>query len=141
MPAGHAFGTWTTFASETWTTGWQWRHVFVHEVGEGHELFFAQLAVAILIEFGEQFFGLRHFRRAIVATIGTVAVVVAIRTLAIVMTVWMMTIAVMPAVIIAIFLFLMTRMLITIAIVTSLTMASLHELTHFLAGFLAFVVA
>jgi hypothetical protein len=95
--------------------------VLVDPIGQGHELFLAQLAVAVLVEPGEQFFGLRHIRRSIVTAVGAV-----------------MTIRAMAIAITAIF--FMARPLITVAIVTSLTMASFHELPHLLAGFLSFVV-
>jgi hypothetical protein len=74
MPAGRSVGTRTTIGSEAWAAGRRWWHVFMNEFGERYELFLAQFAVAIFIEFGEQFFGLRHFGRTIMAAIGAAAV-------------------------------------------------------------------
>ncbi len=150
MPAAHTIGIWTTFGCDARATGRRWRHVLVDVFGEGHELFFAQLAVAVLIELGKHFFGLRHFGRTIVVAIWAAAVVMTVWAVTIsMMTISMMTISMMTVTIMAISImsaaifavFFVPRSLTAFAIVTSLTMASLHELTHFLAGFLAFIVA
>jgi hypothetical protein len=125
MAARRAIGARATIGGHA-RTSWRRRwHVFVDEVGQGHELFFAQLAVAVFIELREQLFGLGHFGRAIVMAVWTV-------------TISIVSVAIMAISITPIF---MPAVLTAFAIVTSLTMAFAHELAHFLTGFLAFVVA
>jgi hypothetical protein len=130
MTVRRSIGTGATIAGKMRTAWRRGRHVFVDEVGERHELFFAQLAVAVFIEFREQLFGLGHFGRAIMLTVRTMSVWA--------MRVWIGSIGMMPLASTSV---VVPAALAALAIVTSLTMAFTHQFAHFLAGFLTLVVA
>jgi hypothetical protein len=131
VTARRTIGSWTTIGSEAGTFR-RGRHVLVDVFRKSHELFFAQFAVTIFVELREHLLRLWHFRWASVVAVA-----------AIMMTIWTVTFRTMAIsiVAIAIFAIVMSAVLIAFAIVTSLTMAFAHEFTHFLAGFLTFVVA
>ena len=77
VTARRTIGTGATIGGEAGAFRWR-RHVLVDVFRKGHELFFAQFAVAIFVELREHLLRLRHFRRASVMAIGTVVAVWAV---------------------------------------------------------------
>jgi hypothetical protein len=130
MPARGAIGT-TTGTRTIGTT--RWRHVLVNVFGEGHELFFVELAVMVLVELVEHLFRFGHFGRPVVMAITSVWPIVPIAVVA----AFVAIIAVVP-----VFAFARPIMARTgIVTVTSLTVAIAHQRAHFFAGSVALVVA